>query len=198
MGYEEKLETVSAEDLSAILQYLTPEKMKEGMERDAQKIQDYMNGIMKGIGRFSEYDRPYIVASLEKVEETFRREMSHLDEELAECLEEAFPMRCITRNVETGEIQEIKEGKKKRTEKTYKMKLNINSLMDETPLGKEIKTIARNSARGEIMGVDLENLVKMVFWQFYEKHIEIRPDLKNPGGWKIVDIDTGETMYRGE
>ena len=81
--------------------------------------------------------------------------------------------------------------------KTYQMILNMDSLMQETPLGRRIEAVLTDWAKGD----DSEatetylSMFELIFLQFYSRSVDFRKFADSPGDWEIVDEPTGVMLY---
>ena len=82
--------------------------------------------------------------------------------------------------------------------KTYQMKLNMDSLMQETPLGKRIEAVLTDWANGD----DSEatetylSMFELIFLQFYSRSVVFRKFADSPGDWEIMELPAGVVLYR--
>lgn len=84
--------------------------------------------------------------------------------------------------------------------KLYKMEPNICSFMNNTLLGKTIQQTATRWANGE-ESQEIKGKIGvfvMIFLQYHSKAVAFRRNIKHSGEWSIVDLDTGEILYRHE
>lgn len=81
--------------------------------------------------------------------------------------------------------------------KIYQMKLNMGSLVQETPLGGCIEKVLTGWAKGD----DSEatetylSMFELIFLQFYSRSVDFRKFADRPGDWEIVDEPTGVVLY---
>ena len=81
--------------------------------------------------------------------------------------------------------------------KTYQMILNMDSLMQETPLGGCIEAVLTDWAKGD----DSEatetylSMFELIFLQFYSRSVIFRKFAGEPGSWDIVELPAGVALY---
>ena len=81
--------------------------------------------------------------------------------------------------------------------KTYQMKLNMDSLMQETLLGKRIEKVLTDWANGDDSEATKTylSMFELIFLQFYSRSVDFRKFADEPGSWEIVELPAGVALY---